>query len=247
MAHPDGQRRRHELVVKCRVCLLNITLELVERDPVVSADVALIHEPQPVEIADAALTHAGDVDLIEGQPVFYLVLIAPEHRLHIAQEEIDGLSGIESLILRHDVPGNLVVAQCDQRLDPVFFALVKHLVIESESGLIGLLIVPVREDPAPVDGQPETLEAHLREQRDVLLVVMIEVDRFVAGIKGRRICLGQKSPGRIYISAKEHVRDAQSFAILQIGPLTLVGRHRASPQKILRKSHILSPPSFSCR
>ena len=237
MPHLHGEGRSHKLVVQRRIGRLHIALELIERDPVVSFYVALIHDPETIQIADPSLSHAGDIDLIKSKPIFDLVLIAAENRLCIAEEESDGLSGVEAVIFCHDAPRNLVVAQGHQRLNSVPGALIKYLIVECQPRLIGLLIVAVRKDPSPVDGQPEAGKAHLREQRDILFIAMVKVNRLMAGIKCRRIRLGKKSSGRVHITTEQHVRDAESLAVLQIGSLALIGRYGASPQKILGKSH----------
>ena len=224
-------------MVERRISLLYVTAQLIERNPVVGADVSLVHQAQTVQIAYTSFSHARDVDLIKGKPIFYLVLVAPEHCLRVAKEQINGLSRIKALVLRHNIPGDLIMAQGHQGLNTVLSALIEHLVVKSQSRLIRFLVIPVRKDPDPVDRQSEAFEAHLRKQRDILFIAMIKINSLVAGIKSRRIRLGQKSPGRIYIPAQQQIRNTQSFAVLQICPLTLIGCHSAAPQKVLRESH----------
>ena len=239
MAQLDCKRRREEFMVKRRVRFLQIALQLCQRDRVIRADIVLIHKPKAIQVADPALAHAGDVDLIESQPVPDLSFITPKYSLRIAQEEVDGLPGIESVVLGHDIPRNLVVAQRHQRLNAVFAALVKHLVIEGQTRLIGLFVVSIGENPAPVDGKPETGKSHLCKQRDVLFVMMIEVDCLMAGIKRRLVRSGEEGSGRIHIAAQQHIRHTQSFAILQIRAFALICGHSAAPQKVLGKSHFI--------
>ena len=131
------------------------------------------------------------------------------------------------------------MAQRHKRLNAILAALVKHLVIKSKTGFIGLFVVAVREDPAPVDREPETGKSHLRKQRYILFVAMIKINGFVAGIKCRLVCPGKESPWRIHISSQQHVRHAQLFSILQIRAFTLIGCHSAAPQKVSGKSHFI--------
>ena len=111
----------------------------------------------------------------------------------------------------------------------MLFAFVEHFVIEGQTGLIGLFVVAVREDPPPVDGKPEAGKAHLREQSDILRIAVIEIDRLVAGIERGRIRHRQKSPGRIHIAPEQHIRDAQSFAVRKIRAFALIARYCAAP------------------
>ena len=239
MAQPDRQSGRKELMMKGRICFLQVTLELCQRDRVLRADIVLVHKAKAIQVADPTLSHAGDVDLIEGQPVFDLSFIAPEYRLRIAKEQVDGLPGIESVVFGHNIPRDLIVAQRHKRLNAILAALVKYLVIKSKTGFIGLFVVAVREDPAPVDRKPETGKSHLRKQRYILFVAMIKINSFVAGIKCRLVCPGKESPWRIHISSQQHVRHAQLFSILQIRAFTLIGCHSAAPQKVSGKSHFI--------
>ncbi len=105
------------------------------------------------------------------------------------------------------------MAQCDERFDPVFFTFVEHRVIKREARFIRLLVVPVRENTSPVDRQTEAFEAHFSKERNVFLVMMIEVDRFMARIKGRIVELRKEGPWRIDVAAQQHIRHRQLFSV----------------------------------
>ena len=64
----------------------------------------------------------------------------------------------------------------NERLDSVCAATAKHILIESETLLIGRLLIAVREDAGPRDREAEDLEAHLGEQLDILAIMMVEID-----------------------------------------------------------------------
>ena len=130
----------------------------------------------------------------------------------------------------------LVMGNRHQRLDAVFMALVKEVVVELQPFLVRLRVVAVREDTAPGDGGAEHLEAHLREELDVLFIVMVEINGLEFQIVRRR--LGRRGT----LDAMRHdVLDIETLAVLIVRTLALVGRHCATPQKILRKVHYKSP------
>ena len=72
--------------------------------------------------------------------------------------------------------------QGDDRLNAVFVQLVKNVVVELQAGFIGLRVVPIGKDARPGDGHPVAFKAHFGKKLDILFVVMIKVDRFMAGI-----------------------------------------------------------------
>ena len=121
-------------------------------------------------------------------------------------------------MLRYDPPRDLIVAERDKRLDAVLFALVEYLVIESKPRLICLAGI-IWEDARPVDRQTETLKAHLREKRNILRIMVVKVNRLVAGVERVRVRHRQKRPRRIHIAAQKHVGHGQGLAVFQVRPL----------------------------
>ena len=55
----------------------------------------------------------------------------------------------------------------------------KQLVVEGQPGFVRLGVITVREDTRPGDRYPQTVEAHLSEQRDILRVTMVKIDRHI--------------------------------------------------------------------
>ena len=84
--------------------------------------------------------------------------------------------------------GHVIVVERHHRLDALFEAGAKHILIEREALLVGFGVIPVGEYTAPCDGEAQSLEAHLAEERDVLAVMMIEID----GLLGRVVMVGQR-------------------------------------------------------
>ena len=116
----------------------------------------------------------------------------------------------------------------DQRLDAVFLELVEHAVIESEALFVRLGLVALREDAAPGDGEAVRLEAHFGEERDVLGVAVVEVDRHLLEVVvgGRVGARGQDALGH-------DVLDRKTLAAFEVGAFDLIGGGGAAPEEAI--------------
>ena len=85
-------------------------------------------------------------------------------------------------ILLNERDGRIEVADGDQRFDAVLAALIEQRIVEGQPLFVGLCIVAVGQDAGPRDGQAVAPEAHLGEEGDVLLEVVVHVDGFVRGV-----------------------------------------------------------------
>ncbi len=103
--------------------------------------------------------------------------------------------------------------------------LVKQLVVKGQSGLVRLLLIAVREDTCPGNGDAQAVEAHFGEQFDIFRVAVIEIDRHVfnAAVASHPLHDRAKHPLRL------DVRGGQPFAILQVSPFDLIRGNRAAP------------------
>ena len=173
------------------------------------------------------------VDLVEGEPVLDPLAIALEQGAGVALEEADEAAVGPAVVGAGQVERGLVVADGDQRLDAVLLELVEDPVVEGQPLLVGLGLVTEREDAAPGDGEAEDLEAHLRQQGDVLGVTVVEVDGLelevvrCGGLGGR----GQDAPGH-------DVLDGQALAVLVVGALDLVGGGGSAPQEAAGEAQV---------
>ena len=217
---------RHELVVQRLVALLRSDLDAGGRT-LIALDEARRHH--------GAERGGAGVDLVEGEPVGHLVLVALEHGGGVLHEEVDELAALPAVVLLDQVVGHLVVRQRHERLDAVLLALVEHAVVEGEAGLIRLLVVAVREDAAPGDGHAEDVEAHLGEQRDVLGVVVVEVDAVVVGVELVRLDIDRNLTRLLEAAAHEVVVDARAAPVDIPRALELVGRGGTAPEEALRE------------
>ena len=225
----------HELVMQSLESLLGLVRHLGDR--------ALI-TPECTCRQDRAHGHGSCVDFIESQPVFDLALISLENHMAVSLEQLDQLAAFPAVVLLNESERQLIVGNGHKRLDAVFFAAVEHSVVEFQPLLVGLLFHARREDARPVDGSTEALESHLREQRNVFLVVVIEIDRFMRGIKR----IGQNSSchplGHLMASVGAHIGYGRTFAVHIPCAFKLVGSYRAAPQKIISKYCQLKTPFF---
>ena len=122
------------------------------------------------------------VDLVEGQPVFYLIFIAAEDDVAVVDVGIHHPAVFPAAILLNERDGRIEVADGDQRFDAVLAALIEQRIVEGQPLFVGLCIVAVGQDAGPRDGQAVAPEAHLSEEGDVLLEVVVHVDGFVRGV-----------------------------------------------------------------
>ena len=185
---------------------------------------------------DRAHGHGAAVDLVEGQPVLDLILVPLKNGLAVVHIELDEFPAGPAVVFFHQRIGQLVVTDGNQRLDAVLLAAVKDLVIEFKALLVRLGLHTGGENAGPVDGGAEGLEAHLGEESNVLLVVVVEVDGLMAGIQP----VGADSschPFRAGVRAiGAQVRDTGAFAIHVPCALELVGCTGTAPQEIITEN-----------
>ena len=190
-----------------------------------------------------ALDHAGPkeiahvlgaaVDLVEGEPELDLVLIAVEDGLAVLLKEADELAARPAVVLLDQVIGHLVVRQGHERLDIVSAQAVEDAVVEGEAGLVGLGVIAVGEDAAPRDGHAEHGKAHLGEQRDVLLVVMVKVDTVMVGVEAVRVDVDRNLARLLVAATQEVVVDRRTAAVNVPSALKLIGGRGAAPIETL--------------
>ena len=227
--------RGHELVVERLVALLRRDLDLGAR-PLEAAD----HR----RLKERAGSGRAEVDLVEREPPAHLVVVAVEHGLRIALEELDELAALPAVVLLDQVIGHLVVAERHQRLDAVRPAAVEDPVIERQARLVGLQLLARGEDAAPRDGHAEHVETHLGEERDVLLVAVVEVDAVVVGVEPVGVNLDRDLTRGVHRAAEEVVVHGRTAPVHVPRALELVGRRRAAPVEALREGNRHDAPPF---
>ena len=214
----------HELVMQGLEALLSGGLDGARR-ALEALDQAGLHH--------GAHVHGAAVDLVEGEPELNLVLVAVKDGLAVLLEEADELAACPAVVLLDQVIGHLVVREGHERLDVVSAQAVENAVVEGETGLVGLGVVAVGEDTAPRDGHAEHVEAHLGEQRNVLLVVMVEIDAVMVGIEAVGVDIDRDLARLLVAAAQEVVVDGSAAAVHVPSALKLVGGGGATPIETL--------------
>ncbi|MNB83907.1 hypothetical protein D3C75_307490 [compost metagenome] len=160
------------------------------------------------------------------------MLIAGEDGAGIALKETNHLTAAPAAVLLHQPPWHFVVRQRHQRGDVVRRQFVKQLVVKGQPRFVRLLLVTVREDTRPGNGDAQAAEAHFGEQFDVFRVAMVEIDRHVfdAAVTGDALNDLAKHALRL------NVRGGEAFAIFQISAFYLIRGNRAAPQEIIWES-----------
>ena len=156
----------------------------------------------------------------------------------VVEVELDELGVLPATVVFGQAIGQLVVAEGDHGLDALLLTGLEHAAIELDAGLVGLGLVAVGEDAAPVDGHAVALKAHLAKELNVVEIVMVHVHGLVAGI----VVLGQNAVGDVARlgdrTTRHDIGNAEALAILVVSAFTLIGGSGAAPQKSIGKSHV---------
>src|SRR5699024_4454660 len=109
--------------------------------------------------------------------------------------------------------------------------------------LIGLFLIPSRENTRPCDTHAETLESHLCQEGDIFLISVVKIHRHMARIIIAFDDMVINHPGNRGASSLVNIIDGKSFAAFQIAALELIRRRSSSPEKIRSQSlwHIFAP------
>ncbi|MNE61871.1 hypothetical protein D3C80_1571150 [compost metagenome] len=163
--------------------------------------------------------------------MLHLVLIAFKHSARIALKEADGLAIAPTAVLFRQPVRHLIVRQSNQRLDTVPGHFIKQPIVKRQPGLVGGFLIALRENARPGNGGAQALEAHLREQRDILRVTVVKVDRHVldAAVAINPWRHRAENALRLQIGSR------QPFTVGLISPFHLICRNCAAPQKMVWK------------
>ena len=131
-----------------------------------------------------------------------------------------------------------------QGLNAVLMAFLKEVFVKFQASFIGLQLIPLRENPAPSNGQPIGLKTHLTKEGNVLFEAMVHVNSFlgwveIAFLKVKHLFL-TRDDGQTVLTNRHHVYIGQPATIRIVSALALVGSCRSTPQKTIRKSQFFS-------
>ena len=124
----------------------------------------------------------------------------------------------------------------------VFCHFIKYLIIKLQAFLIGRLVIPVRENTAPGNGQTETLKSHFCKQSNVFFIMVIKIYCYMAGIIGIRMHILVNLSLNPVTRPHLYIIDRKASSSFCISALILVCRCCAAPQKIF--AHFHSNPSL---
>ena len=186
----------------------------------------------------AKAAHEQAIDLVKGEPVAHQALVFGHDGAGVVEVEIDELGILPAAVVFGQAIGQLVVAKGDHGLDALLLTGLEHAAVELDAGLVGLGLVAVGEDAAPVDGHAVALKAHLAKELDVVEIMMVHIHGLVAGI----VVLGQNAVGNVARlgdrTASHDVGDTEALAVLVVSAFALIGGSGAAPQKSIGKSHV---------
>ena len=219
-------------------------LELLGPAPGIGVGAVLVLIPDNTAAGAGVGIHV--VNLVEGHPVLDLTLVATEERLGVMLEGVDNVTARETVILLCQVERHIEMVEGNHGLNAVLVALIEHLIVEGQTLLVW-------KNTAPGDAHTEDAEAHLAEERNVLLVGVVEINATTLGkIVGHLVCLasgkGLTRHGveraaldntlagtRLAVEQDDVVRDGRSASTLVPGAFDLVGRRSAAPEEALRE------------
>ena len=177
------------------------------------------------------------VDFIKRNPVFDDVFVTLKQNPAEIQIIVDAAPVGPAVAFLRQRERIFIVIDRNQRLDPRRFQLGEHAVIERQTGFVGFTFIAVGENPRPVDGHAEDIEAHFLAQRDILLIMMIEIDSLMTWIEVAVFVDHRGDPARFFMRAVSHdVGNADALAFGLPGPLALVGRRSSAPEEVFRKA-----------
>ena len=229
-----GPGTRHELVVRSDELGLLAVLALLK-------DQTGAHKRQV----------QNHIDLVEGEPILDQALVAGEEHRREVLVEVDELAVAPAAVLLDEVDRAVEVRDGHERLDAILLALAEHVLVEGQTGLVGLGLVTVGENTGPGQAHAEGLKAHLGKEGDVLLVVVIEVDGSVrriimVGIAFEHLEVTEADREAV-LAVRDHVHVGQAAAIHIVSALALVGSRRAAPQEVFTESHASILSHAVCR
>ena len=170
------------------------------------------------------------VDLVEGQPVFHSALIPCKQHLAEVQIKVDEFTAVPAIVFFCQIQRRFVMADGNQRLNAVLFALGDHIVIELQALFVGRSVIAIRENSAPCHRKAEHLKTHFCKELDVRLIMVVKVNRHQLHVVGGRLC------GWFALDAVGHdVLNGQPLAIFVVGTLALICGCCTAPEEVFRE------------
>ncbi len=183
------------------------------------------------------------VDFVECKPVFDNVSVVLKQNAAVLDKGIDHAAVTPAAPALDKGNRGVKMVNCYKRLYSVFSAFLEQFPVKADTGLVGFVIIAVRQDAGPGNGHAVTLESHFGKEADVLLEVMIMVNCLLGRICETRLAGQHFALSAAYLhtfrSVGDHIHTGQSTTVFVICTFTLIGCSCATPEKACRKGFLL--------
>ncbi|MND81795.1 hypothetical protein D3C80_736030 [compost metagenome] len=182
------------------------------------------------------------VDFIKREPVAHQIFIAVEADIAEAHERVHHVAVHPAVISLTQRQRHFVVRKRHQRLDVMATQFAEHLFVKLQARFIWRRVFAIRENTRPGDGHAQHFKAHLGKQRDIVFIVVIEIDAATLRVKGvvfafkriLNIFIRQRHVAVIIFQRQigfpgDGIRHRRSFAINVPGPFGLISGNCAAP------------------
>jgi hypothetical protein len=128
------------------------------------------------------------------------------------------------------------VVERDYGLDSPLTTGAKYVLVKCKAFLVGLDVITIGKDATPRNRKPERLKAHLTKERDILSVIMIEINGIACRVIAARISLKghifTTDDGKTSLAKGKQVGVGETPTTLVKPALALVGGKCSAPEKI---------------
>ena len=142
---------------------------------------------------DDARTHKTgrrhDVNLVKGKPVPHLSGVARKDSPCKPLKKLDKSPVSPTTVRGHEVHRHVIVVERDHGLDSLLTTGAKYILVKCKAFLVGLGVITIGEDAAPRNREAQRLETHLAKERDILSVMMIEINGLACRVIAPRLSL----------------------------------------------------------
>ncbi|MPM91439.1 hypothetical protein SDC9_138568 [bioreactor metagenome] len=173
--------------------------------------------------------HRAAVDLVKGQPVGDFVFVALKNGAAIPRKVVNALPPGPAIIGFYQSIRHFVMRNSHQWLNAVLVAFVQNIVVELQAGLVGLVLHTGGEDAGPCNRKAEAPKPHFRHQCNVLFVMVVKVNGFMAGVKSPLFHRGREALWGRFAAAGAKVRHGNALAVQVPPALQLVCGNGPAP------------------
>jgi len=123
------------------------------------------------------------VDFVKREPVAHQIFIAVETDITESHKRVQHVAVYPAVISLAERQRHFVMGQRHQRLDVMATQFAEHLFVKLQACFIRCSVFSVRENTRPANGHTQDFKAHFGEQRDIVFIVVIEIDAATFRVK----------------------------------------------------------------